>query len=168
MAKVDWITWNTDTKEIINPDNTVEKLLETYQNYNNFIHSHIYESMKQEIQIGGLDKTSLNLYGESPTNEKAIRIINRIDEISLIFNRLIDSIKKTTEEQKRIEKEELIQAIEKRITEEKKILENTELLKQKIMVSNQTISIEEVEDIITTSKDKIKRLEERLELAKSI
>ena len=25
MGKVDWITWNTDSRDIINPDKTVEK-----------------------------------------------------------------------------------------------------------------------------------------------
>ena len=37
MAKVDWITWNTDSADIINPDKVVEKILEIYQDFNSYI-----------------------------------------------------------------------------------------------------------------------------------
>lgn len=168
MGKVDWITWNTDSRDIINPDKTVEKILEIYQDYNNYIQSNIYEIIKKETQIGGIDKASINLYGESPAYEKAIKILNQIDEISLIMNNFINNIKSSTEEQKKLEKNDLIKAIEDKIAEEKKILDNTELLKSRISMSNQVVSIEEVEEIIKISHDKINRLQERLEIAKNI
>ena len=168
MAKVDWITWNTDSDDIINPDKVVEKILEIYQDFNSYIQSNIYEIVKKETQIGGLDKTSISLYGESPAFEKAIKILNQIDEISFIMNNLTNTIKYSIEEQKKLEKNDLIKAIEEKIAEEKKILENTELLKSRITSSNQVVSLEEVEEIIKMSHDKINRLQEKLELAKNI
>jgi len=168
MAKVDWITWNTDSKDIINPNNVVEKIQEIYKDYNNYIHSNIYEIIKKETQTGGLDKTSISLYGESPAYQKAIKILNIIDEISLIMTNFTNTIKYSTEEQKKIEKNDLIESIEYKIAEEKKILENTEYLKSRISSSNQVVSLEEVEEIIKISHDKINRLQEKLELAKNI
>lgn len=168
MSKVDWITWNTDSTDIINPNKVIEKIQESYQEYNSYMQSNIYEIIKQETQIGGLDKVSINLYGASPAYEKAMNILNRIDEISLIMNNLTNNIKYSTEEQKKIEKTDLIKSIEDKIAEEKKILENTEFLKNRITPSNQVVSLEEVEEIIKMSHDKINRLQEKLELAKNI
>ena len=84
------------------------------------------------------------------------------------MNNLTNTIKYSTEEQKKTEKNDLIVAIEEKIAEEKKILENTELLKSRITSSNQVVSLEEVEEIIKMSHDKINRLQEKLELAKNI
>ena len=84
------------------------------------------------------------------------------------MNNFINNIKSSTEEQKKLEKNDLIKAIEDKIAEEKKILDNTELLKSRISMSNQVVSIEEVEEIIKISHDKINRLQERLEIAKNI
>jgi hypothetical protein len=168
MAKVDWITWNTDPKEIINPEKRMEKISEIYQDFSNYIHTNIYEVIKQEIQQGGLDKISLNLFGFSPTNEKATSIINRMDEISITYDRLSQNIKKSLIDQKETEKKELIESITEKIAEEQKILENTELLKNRLSSDNNMITKEEIDDIINTCHDKIKRLKEKLEQAKAI
>ena len=53
MSKVDWITWNTDSTDIINPNKVIEKIQESYQEYNSYTQSNIYEIIKQETQIGG-------------------------------------------------------------------------------------------------------------------
>ena len=167
MSKVDWITWKTDPKEIVNPEKVIDSLNEYYQDYNNLTHSDIYEAIQKETQIGGLDKSSLNIYGESPIYDKAMSIVNHMDEIKVLYEDLIKKVSNNLEEQKEEEKKQLIQAIEEKINEEKKILENTEYLKEKV-TSNQIIPLTEIAEIISMSKERIKRLQEKLEVVKEL
>ena len=162
MSKVDWITWNTDPKEILNPNEIVEKITMGYQDYNNFVTSRITENLKKEMETGGLNRISLNVYGNSPAYEKTTNILNHMNEITILF----DSFKKRLKTS--LEKSQLIQAIEEKISEEKKKLDNTELLKNRVSTSNQSISLEQVEEIIQGCRDRIERLQEKLEVAKEL
>ena len=168
MAKVDWITWKTDTREIINPDDIMQKINEVFQNYNVYMNSIVYEGIHREMISGGLDQSSLNVSGVSPANESAISIIRNIEDIKKTIEELKNKIYKSTLEQKKIEKEQLIKAIEDKIDEEKNILKNTNILKDKIIRSNNVVSVKDVDDIIDSSNEKIKRLEERLAKAQEI
>ena len=67
MAKVDWITWNTDSADIINPDKVVEKILEIYQDFNSYIQSNIYEIVKKE---------TANVYGIYSDHNMAVATLN--------------------------------------------------------------------------------------------
>lgn len=168
MSKVDWINWKTDPKEIINPDKIIEKIEDDFQNYNCYMNAVVYEGIKHEIEYGGLDKLSLNIMGVSPANEKAMDILNQIDEIKSIMDNLKREVSRYTKTQKEIEKEQLIQSIEAKIEEEEKILHNTNKLNERINSNNPIISKQRVEEIIEITKERIKKLQERLELAKQI
>lgn len=168
MAKVDWITWKTDTREIINPENIINDINDVFQNYNVYMNSIVYEGIHHEIVSGGLDQSSLNVSGVSPAYQSAISIINNIEDIKRTIEELKNKIYKSTLEQKQIEKAQLIKAIEDKIDEEKNILKNTNILKEKITKSNNIMNIKDVDDIIDSSNEKIKRLEERLVKAQDI
>lgn len=168
MAKVDWITWKTDPSEIIKPNTVIEEINDIFENYNCYMNSVVYEGLNHEVISGGLDRDSLNIVGISPAYESAVKIKNNIDNIKTIMEDLKREINNCTSEQKQIEKNQLIEEINKKINEENKILENTNILKEKIINSNNIIDINQVENIIETTQDKIRKLEKKLELAKEL
>lgn len=168
MARVDWITWKTNTNEIINPDKVIQKISDKFQNYTSYMNSVVYESIDSEIEKGGLDQLSLNVMGNSPANEKAITILNSINEIENIIETLKNQIYDAVVEQKKMEKQQLIDAIEEKIKSEEKILNNTLAVKEKINSANSIISNKKVTDMIDISTERLNRLKERLELAKSL
>lgn len=168
MAKVDWITWKTDTTEIINPNDIIDKIDEIYEDYNCYMNSIVYEGLKHELTKGGLDPDSLNIVGISPANEYANTIMNRIENIKTTYENLKQKIYINVSDQKQLEKQQLIEAIENKIEEENRILDNTNTLKDKIIKSNNVLDINEVESIIEVTQDKITKLKERLERARSL
>ena len=168
MPKVDWITWKTDPSEIINPDKISEHITELFDDYNCYMKSLVYEELKYELEFGGLDKLSLNILGTSPANEKTIRILNTIEDVREDFETFKNKIYNTALDQKKIEKTQLVEAIEEKILEEEKILRNTLNLKDRVDINNELIDIETVNNIISTTSDRINKLKERLELAKGI
>lgn len=168
MARVDWITWKTNTNEIINPDKIIEIISDKFQNYTSYMNSVVYEGIDSEIENGGLDQLSLNVMGNSPANEKAIAILNSINEIENIIETLKNQIYNATLEQKKIEKQQLINELEEKIKSEEKILNNTLSVKEKLSNSNSIISDKKVTDMIDISTERLNKLKERLELAKSI
>lgn len=147
MSKVDWINWKTNPHEIINPDQIMEEIDQKYESYNTYMNPVIYEGIKYEVSMGGLDKSSLNILGSSPTNELAINILDNINEIKNIIGNLKNQLEIDALEQKQIEKKQLIEAIESKIEKEE--------VKKK---NNSNPEIEE----------HIKELKERLNLANSI
>lgn len=157
MAKVDWITWKTDPKDIIDPKIVEEKIDEYYQNYNTYINPVVYEGIKHEVLNGGLDKASLNIIGYSPANESAINILNDIDEIKSIIENIKREVVNSAEEQRQVEKLQLIEAIKNKIIQQEEMKE---------------ISIrkdpKEAAEITEFFKERIRRLEERLAIAKSL
>lgn len=121
MSKVDWITWKTNPEEIIKPNSLVDKITDEYNNYSSYMYPNIYENIRNEVLNGGLDKQSLNILGESPANEMAINILNNIDEIKSIIENLKTQINEELNEQKGIEKKQLINDLEDKISEEKAV-----------------------------------------------
>ena len=146
----------------------MEKLSDRFQDYNTYMTATVYEGVKHEIEKGGLSKASFDIAGVSPANENAIKILNTIDEIKATMNNLKEIIEAQANEQKKIEKEQLIEALEEKIKEEEKILKNTEKLKERITEDNTLITISEINDMIDNNKERIRRLAERLEAAKAI
>lgn len=121
MSKVDWITWKTNPEEIIKPNSLEDKITDEYNNYSSYMYPNIYENIRNEVLNGGLDKQSLNILGESPANEMAINILNNIDEIKSIIENLKTQINEELDEQKGIEKKQLINDLEDKISEEKAV-----------------------------------------------
>lgn len=121
MSKVDWITWKTNPEEIIKPNSLEDKITDEYNNYSSYMYPNIYENIRNEVLNGGLDKQSLNILGESPANEMAINILNNIDEIKSIIENLKTQINEELDEQKGIEKKQLINDLEDKILEEKSV-----------------------------------------------
>lgn len=168
MSKVDWITWKTNTDEIIDPLKVKEKIQDYFNNYNTYMNSVVYEGINYEISRGGLDTESLNIAGSSPANEIAKEILNKIDEVKSNSLNLIDNIYESLKLQREIEKKQLITAIEEKISEEEKILDKTIETKDKIINSNLHELTKELDDSIDYTYVRIKRLKERLEAAKSL
>lgn len=167
MARVDWITWKTETKEIINNETILDSLNKSINELNSIL-DNVYNNIKLEIDKGGLNNEALSLNGESPSMILSNKVLNNIEDIKAIEERLLDRINKQLLEQKKIEKEQLIDSISKKINEQDKILENTEALKNRITAENNVININEVNNTINVTKEKLNMLHERLEKAKAI
>ena len=167
MAKVDWITWKTNKDEIIDPTSILNKVNDEIDD-NIIIHNKIKDIITSEIYRGGLDCTSLNIMGASPANEKANKIISNINDIQNVLEILKTNIYTSTQEQKKIEKQELIDAIEAKLLEEEKILNNKLAIREKLDSINTLISQKELDSIIASSNDRINKLKERLDMAKSL
>jgi len=167
MAKVDWITWKTNKDEIINPNYILERL-DDAANENSFFINKIKDIITSEIYRGGLDSSSLNIMGTSPANEKATNIVNNISDIENYLEKIKDNVYKSTLEQKKIEKEELIEAIQAKLLEEEKILNNKLAIRAKLDSINTLLSQRELDGIIESSNDRINKLKERLDMAKSL
>ncbi len=166
MSRVDWITWKTDPKEIINPNIIEENINDYFKQYNTYMNPVVYEQIKYEVNNGGLDSNSLSIQGISPAHEMAVEIINRIDEIKEEVEKLKNKIRDNAEEQKEIEKQQLVEAIETKIDEETKLLNNVEtnpLTQQHIENIGGVPS-----DVVEILNARINRLNERLEMAKSL
>ena len=167
MASVDWITWKTESKELINSEKVEENVIKKLTDLNN-ITNNIYDSIKVEAEKGGLNKESLSINGESPSNIMANDILNKIENIKSLTDKLSNKIKSQVTEQKEIEKEQLVNAIEEKIDEQERILQNTIALRNKITTNNKVVDINEVNNIISATNEKIIMLKERLEKAKAI
>lgn len=167
MSKVDWITWKTDSKELINTEKLNSNLNEKISELNSIL-DNISSNLKVETEKGGLSKEALTISNESPSNEVANKIIDKIEIIKGITNQLKSKVLNQANEQKEIEKKQLIEVIEEKIVEQEKILENTKSLKERLTTGNSLISNSDVNNIIIATEEKISMLKERLEKAKVI
>ena len=168
MSKVDWINWKTDKKEIIQVEKILEELEERFQEYNHYIHTVVYNEINYEIQNGGLSQSACDLSGISPMNEKAQHIIKHINEVQNTMTKFTEEAQKAMNEQKAIEKDQLITTIEEKILEKEKILENTLKLQSKMSNENPIIDNEKIMDIINNTEENITNLKKRLEVAQTI
>jgi len=166
MSKVDWITWKTDPKEIINPEKIIEEVEEYYQNYDATMNSMIYEPLKNDMSSGGLSKDAFNISGISPANAIAQDIVSKIEDIKINLKDLEESILESAKNQKEIEKKQLVESIEDKIKKEELFLKSIEgrrgVKEQMIKMGNNP------DDIIDIIKDRIEKLKERLEMAQSL
>lgn len=167
MSKVDWITWKTETNEIIDTEKVGNTLNKSVTDINNIIDT-VYNNVKNEVDKGGLDTESLNLNGESPSNVVANKVLKNIEDIRTTINKLNSKVNNQVLEQKKIEKEQLISSIEEKIKEQENILTNTESLRDRLTPDNNMVNANEVNNIINNTKEKIDMLYERLEKAKAI
>ncbi len=166
MPKVDWITWKTDPKEIINPDQIEEDINDCFSQYDSYMNSMVYEQLRSEISKGGLAKDAFNVSGISPANEMSNDIVNAIEEIKHTITTLKEDVRKVASEQKEIEKDQLIEAIEDKLAKEKILLENIETQEG---IQDQIRKLgDNPNDIIAIIHDRIKKLTERLEIAKEL
>lgn len=166
MSKVDWITWKTSPKDIINPDIIVNNIQDNYQKYNTYMNPVIYEQIKHEIYNGILGKDKIVFMKDTPINEIAQDIISKIENIKMTIDNLLVNVRESAEEQKQIEKQQLIEEIEKKIEVEQDNLNqftSSEIMQKKIISMGGL-----PEDIIYILEDRINKLKERLEIAKSL
>jgi hypothetical protein len=84
------------------------------------------------------------------------------------MDRINENIYTSTQEQKKIEKEELIESIQTKLLEEEKILNNKLSIREKLDSINTLLSKRELDSIIESSNDRINKLKERLDSAKSL
>lgn len=166
MSKVDWITWKTNPKEIINPNIIEDNIQESFNNYNEYMNPLIYDQIKHEIDKGILGKESLKIVGDTPLNKIATDIISKIDEIRLTIENLQKSAKNSSEIQKQIEKQQLITEINNKIEYEKATLKQVmtnESVQQHIIKSGGL-----PEEVVYILEDRINKLKERLEIAQAL
>ena len=103
MAKVDWITWKTNIKEIINPEKELEEINNNIHKLNNIINQDIYVNVNREKLDGGLNEKSLNLNGISPSSIKTDKILKKLEVVLDDLLKLQNKVKKQALEQKEIE-----------------------------------------------------------------
>ena len=166
MSKVDWITWKTNPKEIINPNIIEDNIQDSFNNYNEYMNPLIYDQIKHEIDKGILGKESLKIVGDTTLNKIATDIISKIDEIRLTIENLQKSAKKSSEIQKQIEKQQLITEINNKIEYEKATLKQVmtnESVQQHIIKSGGL-----PEEVVYILEDRINKLKERLEIAQAL
>ena len=166
MPKVDWITWKTDINEIMNPQKLLDSISEKTQEYHAYINSVIYEGIDYEMKAGGLSRNSLYLNGKSFAYDQANKVLNTIEKIKIDIEELKKKVREAAEDQKQIEKEQLIMALKSKLEEEEKIKENTISLMNKIQVENNLLKKDDIEELIEISSDRITQLEEKLERVK--
>lgn len=166
MAKVDWITWKTSPEEIINPDIIENNIHDVFQNYNTYMNPVVYEQIKHEINTGILGKDKMIFMSDTPVNEMALEILSKIDEIKSTVDNLVTNVKKSTTEQKQIEKKQLINEIEMKIKNEEETLNSVMIndnMKSKIIDMGGNPN-----DVVYIIEDRINKLKERLEAARSL
>ena len=163
MGKVDWINWKTDAKEIISPKRVEDSIMESYQDFNTIMNPVIYEQIKHEILTGGLSAEALVVSGSSPANKAAKEIIELIEKLKQQMNTLKQTVVAAASEQKEIEKEQLIEAIEEKLSIEKIYLDN---------INNSDLDYDSVgtsrEELREIAMDRINKLQERLDCVKAL
>lgn len=167
MSKVDWITWKTNKNEIIAPDKIYEEVSDKLQESNKIMEV-ISNSLISEKNNGGLNYNSISIMGQAPAEEKTDNILNRIEYIKQEIEKLRNNIYNSSLEQKKVEKNQLINEINKKIIEEERILDSKINLYEKITPENNNLNKNEIEDIIDISNERIKNLKEKLNQAKEL
>ena len=133
MIRLDWITWKTEESELINPEEIVEKLKVRFQDYNSYMNPVVNESIKHEVENGGLNKNAFIINDRSPANEVANKIMSDIQEVKDMTNALIESVRLEAQEQRKREVNQLILKIEEKIEKDKKLIENSKDVQQKYL-----------------------------------
>ena len=167
MSKVDWINWKTNPKEIINPNKIEEYIQDCFQNYNTYVTPVIYEQLRYETTKGGLTKDSFQISNIAPANEMALDIMKQLDEIKDVIYNLQKSVRNNTEEQKKIEKQQLIEALEEKIKNEKMLLESIDNKNPEVKQYFHNIG-ENLDDAAYIIRERIIMLQERLDSVKSL
>ena len=168
MAKVDWINWKSNKEDIIDPIKVNNTINDITNNYKNKLDNIISNELTTLMEKGGLSRDSVIVDDISPLYLKAYKLNEKIDELIYIINKFNESLIDNCTDQRKLEKEQLIEAIEGKIKEEEKKLENSYKLKEKINSKSTLISMSDVDNIIELTLDRIKKLKNKLEEAKSL
>lgn len=163
MIRLDWITWKTEESELINPEEIVEKLKVRFQDYNSYMNPVVTESIKHEIENGGLNKNAFIINDRSPANEVANKIMSDIQEVKDMTNALIESVRLEAQEQRKREVNQLILKIEEKIEKDKKLIENSKDVQQKYLQSSLEETSENIQTIIEITRKRINLLTRKLE-----
>lgn len=163
MIRLDWITWKTEESELINPEEIVEKLKVRFQDYNSYMNPVVNESIKYEVENGGLNKNAFIINDRSPANEVANKIISDIQEVKDMTNALIESVRLEAQEQRKREVNQLILKIEEKIEKDKKLIENSKDVQQKYLQSSLEETSENIQTIIEITRKRINLLTRKLE-----
>ncbi len=166
MSKVDWITWKTSPNEIINPQEINDTIDRLFENYNTYMNPIVYENLKMEILKGGLSQDAFCVNGRSPSNEMAIDILKKIEEIKKTIVKLQQSILEVSLEQKNIEKQQLLMAIQEKIQSEKSLINRIQ--SNRSIQSNISQMGSSSQDIIDIANDRIHKLEQKKEYVQSL
>ena len=97
MKNLQWITWETEERELINPKEIENKLKEIYQDYNSYMNPVVYEGIKYETNLGGLNKEALIIDNRSPATEVANKIMSDIEEVKDLIDSLIEKLQTMNE-----------------------------------------------------------------------
>ena len=163
MIRLDWITWKTEESELINPEEIVEKLKVRFQDYNSYMNPVVNESIKHEVENGGLNKNAFIINDRSPANEVANKIMSDIQEVKDMTNALIESVRLEAQEQRKREVNQLILKIEEKIEKDKKLIENSKDVQQKYLQSSLEETSENIQTIIEITRKRINLLTRKLE-----
>lgn len=163
MIRLDWITWKTEESELINPEEIVEKLKVRFQDYNSYMNPVVNESIKYEVENGGLNKNAFIINDRSPANEVANKIMSDIQEVKDMTNALIESVRLEAQEQRKREVNQLILKIEEKIEKDKKLIENSKDVQQKYLQSSLEETSENIQTIIEITGKRINLLTRKLE-----
>ncbi|MBQ8535091.1 MAG: hypothetical protein IJ463_05350 [Bacilli bacterium] len=163
MIRLDWITWKTEESELINPEEIVEKLKVRFQDYNSYMNPVVNESIKYEVENGGLNKNAFIINDRSPANEVANKIMSDIQEVKDMTNALIESVRLESQEQRKREVNQLILKIEEKIEKDKKLIENSKDVQQKYLQSSLEETSENIQTIIEITRKRINLLTRKLE-----
>ena len=166
MAKVDWISWRTDPSEIVNPSRIEKKILDCFQNYHVYMKNFVSEEIRNDTFVGGLSKESYIVSGSSPLYSKAEEILNQIEELDGEIQTFQKELRRALEEQKSYEKERLIQAISNKIVESEDDLQRA--MEGRIVENDILLVGMSRDDFIFSLKEQIEKLNEKLEVAKSL
>ena len=131
MKNLQWITWETEERELINPKEIENKLKEIYQDYNSYMNPVVYEGIKYETNLGGLNKEALIIDNRSPATEVANKIMSDIEEVKDLIDSLIENVRLDAIEQRKIEEKYLVSKIEEKIAKDKKLIENSKIAQLK-------------------------------------
>ena len=163
MIRLDWITWKTEESELINPEEIVEKLKVRFQDYNSYMNPVVNESIKHEVENGGLNKNAFIINDRGPANEVANKIMSDIQEVKDMTNALIESVRLEAQEQRKREVNQLILKIEEKIEKDKKLIENSKDVQQKYLQSSLEETSENIQTIIEITRKRINLLTRKLE-----
>jgi hypothetical protein len=168
MAKVDWINWKTNPNDIIDPEQIKEELDKKIKEYEKSMQFGVYDTIEEEMSSGGLNKTSLNIFGSSPAHDKANEILKKIDDIKQKMESVKKQIYQEAIKQREIEKQQLISCLEEKIVSEEKVLDMMMKLSEKAENNQTLLDYDEIENIMKDTVEKITNLNERLKIAKEI
>ena len=164
---LDWIDWKTNPKEIIDPIKIKENIEQKCKTFKNIMINDVYKNLDVE-EKSGVNTDALNINGLTPSNLKNDSILKEIEVINNALEQYLSDIYQEATLQKDKEKNKLISAIDSKIMEEKNTLKENIKLKEEAINSNDLELLNQVNNIIEVTNERIRVLTERLNEARMI